>query len=203
VQIAIDDFGTGYSSLLYLRRYPINTLKIDRAFVAGIGKSSEDEAICRSITSLAAAVGASTVGEGVETAEQYAVLRSLGCQHGQGFLWSPAVPLAELAAALAACRQVPRPRPRARMSQKPGELDPRVTTLITTMHAEGASLHTIAAALNRTVGRQPNGVRWTASAVARGLPTESSPSTGEHRKPRVVGPGHVVRIDSDRIGRAR
>ena len=169
VKIAIDDFGTGYSSLLYLRRYPVSTLKIDREFVAGIGQSADDEAICASITSLAAAVGASTVGEGVETMAQYAVLRSLGCQQGQGFLWSPAVPIDEIDAALAACDRVPVAAPRARMSRAPEPLAAEVTTVIADMHAEGASLHTIAAVLNRTVGRHPKGVRWTAGSVARGL----------------------------------
>jgi diguanylate cyclase (GGDEF)-like protein/PAS domain S-box-containing protein len=175
VKIAIDDFGTGYGSLLYLRRYPINTLKIDREFVAGIGESADDEAICGSITSLAAAVGASSVGEGVETMEQYAVLRSLGCLQGQGFLWSPAVGIDELGAAMASCDQVPVAAPRSRMARAPERLDTEVTVVIAKMHAEGASLHTIAAALNRTVGRHPRGVRWTANAVARGLPAEGVP----------------------------
>ena len=169
VKIAIDDFGTGYSSLLYLRRYPITTLKIDREFVAGIGHSVDDEAICGSIISLAAAVGASSIGEGVETAEQYAVLRSLGCLQGQGYLWSPAVPLDQLGAAFRACAEVPVAAPRSRMARKTDQIEPDARALIAQMHTEGASLHTIAAALNRSVGRHPKGVRWTASAVAREL----------------------------------
>ena len=134
-----------------------------------VGRGGEDEAICRSIISLAAAVGASSVGEGVETAEQYAVLRSKGCRHGQGFLWSPAVPIGQLGTALAAGDRVPVPRPRPRMPQTFAALDPRVETVMATMQAEGASLHTIAAALNRTVGLHPKGVRWTAGAVARSV----------------------------------
>ncbi len=169
VKIAIDDFGTGYSSLLYLRRYPITTLKIDREFVAGIGLSVDDEAICASITSLATAVGASSIGEGVETAEQYAVLRALGCGQGQGYLWSPAVPIDQLGAALAACAKVPVAAPGVRMIRKIDELEPDARALLARMHTEGASLHTIAAALNRSLGRHPTGVRWTASSVARGL----------------------------------
>ena len=187
IQIAIDDFGTGYSSLLYLRRYPIDILKIDRAFVAGIGRSGEDEAICRSITSLAAAVGASSVGEGVETAEQYAVLRSKGCRHGQGFLWSPAVPIDQLGTALAACDRVPVPRSQPRMTKTFAALDPRVETVMATMQAEGASLHTIAAALNRTVGLHPKGVRWTAGAVARGLSSLSGTEPDGPRSGRALG----------------
>jgi diguanylate cyclase (GGDEF)-like protein len=107
VNVAIDDFGTGYSSLHNLRRYPIDTIKIDREFVAGIGKPADDEAICESVVRLAEAVGAGTIGEGVETAEQYAFLRSIGCQQGQGYLWSTPVPIDQLGAALAACAEVP------------------------------------------------------------------------------------------------
>jgi len=183
VKFAIDDFGTSFSSLFHLRRYPIDALKIDGEFVAGIGKRADDEAICESIISLSAAVGASTVGEGVETTEQYAVLRSMGCLRGQGYLWSPAVPLSELDAAITACENVP-VAPRApRLPRVPEGLSTEVTTLIGRMHAEGASTHTIAEALNRTVGRHPSGVRWTAGAVARGLPAADGPQGGTAESP--------------------
>lgn len=111
VRIAVDDFGTGYSSLLYVRQYPISAIKLDRAFVSGIGVSPEDEAICGSVVSLAHAVGATSIGEGVETLEQYAALRAFGCQQAQGYLWSPAVPVNELADVLLACGDVPMPPP--------------------------------------------------------------------------------------------
>jgi diguanylate cyclase (GGDEF)-like protein len=188
VKIAIDDFGTGYSSLLYLRRYPVNTLKIDRAFVAGIGQNADDEAICRSIISLATAVGASTVGEGVETMEQYGFLRSLGCHHGQGFLWSPAVPLEKLSAAVEACDQVAAPAQRSAMARPRTAQDTRVTALISKMNAEDAPLHTIASALNRTIGSRPSGARWTAGSVARELPAMGEPpgSPGLDSSPRVL-----------------
>ncbi len=106
VGIAIDDFGTGYSSLLYLRRYPITALKLDRAFVAGVSLSRDDEAICSSVVSLAHAVGATSIAEGVETADQYAALRDCGCQQAQGFLWSPAVPVADLSKVLLASSRI-------------------------------------------------------------------------------------------------
>lgn len=106
VRIAIDDFGTGYSSLLYLRRYPISALKVDRTFVSGIGVTIADDAICHSVISLARAVGTTSVAEGVETVEQYAALRLLGCEQAQGYLWSPAVPAAQLPEALARCSSV-------------------------------------------------------------------------------------------------
>ena len=74
-RVAIDDFGTGYSSLLYLKRYPIQALKVDRTFVSGMGISDDDDAIVASVVSLARAVGAVCIAEGVETEEQHAALR--------------------------------------------------------------------------------------------------------------------------------
>ncbi|MCW2833615.1 MAG: Diguanylate cyclase (GGDEF)-like protein [Nocardioides sp.] len=180
VKFAIDDFGTSFSSLLRLRLYPINALKIDRAVVAGIGQSADDEAICDSIISLARAVNASTVAEGVETTEQYAVLRSMGCQRGQGWLWSPAVPIDQLEDAIAACERVPVAERQSRMPRVSGGVSSDDASLIAEMHAAGSSTQDIAAALNRTVGRHPSGVRWTAGAVARGLPVSApEPLPGE------------------------
>lgn len=89
--IAIDDFGTGYSSLLYLRDFPADTLKIDRSFTARMLSSAGDAAIVAAIVRLAHTLGLSTVAEGVETDDQLAALRSLGCDSAQGFLWSEAV----------------------------------------------------------------------------------------------------------------
>ncbi|MEX2289074.1 MAG: EAL domain-containing protein [Mycobacteriales bacterium] len=103
VRISVDDFGTGYSSLLYLRRYPISALKVDRTFVSGIGVTIADDAICNSVISLAKAVGTTSIAEGVETIEQYTALRRLGCEQAQGFLWSPAVPASQLPEVLARC----------------------------------------------------------------------------------------------------
>ncbi|MCW2777134.1 MAG: putative signal transduction protein containing a rane domain, an and a domain [Frankiales bacterium] len=170
VRIAIDDFGTGYSSLLYLRRYPISALKLDRAFVSGLGASQDDEAICSSVVSLARAVGATSIGEGVETVEQYAALRAYGCEQAQGWLWSPAVPVERLEEALLTCSRVPVPAlpgtcppPRTSVEQ----LEPDVTVRILGLHGAGASLHTIAAALNREHRVTASGVRWTAGVVAR------------------------------------
>ena len=85
VRLAVDDFGTGYSSLAYLRRFPVDIVKIDRAFVAGLGHSVEDTEIVRLVTTLARSLHLQTVAEGVEEPEQIIELREMGCDRAQGF----------------------------------------------------------------------------------------------------------------------
>lgn len=95
VRVGVDDFGTGYSSLTYLQRFPVDTLKVDRSFVDGLGSTGDargDRAIVAGVIDLAHAFGLTTVAEGVETEAQLAVLRALGCEQAQGYLWSPPVP---------------------------------------------------------------------------------------------------------------
>ena len=96
LSIAVDDFGTGYSSLLYLRRFPVDGLKVDRSFVAGLGDSAQDTAIVAGVVGLAHALGMSAVAEGVETPEQAERLKEMGCGLAQGFHWSKAMPAEEL-----------------------------------------------------------------------------------------------------------
>ncbi len=87
-QVSIDDFGTGYSSLSRLSKLPVDTLKIDQSFTGGIVGDESSQAVVSTIVSLARAFKLSTVAEGVETAEQLRLLRTLGCEHSQGYLHS-------------------------------------------------------------------------------------------------------------------
>ncbi len=85
VAISIDDFGTGYSSLAYLKRFPLDEMKVDRSFVDGLGRDPEDTAIVAAVTAMAHVLGLSVVAEGVETAEQLDNVRLLGCELAQGY----------------------------------------------------------------------------------------------------------------------
>ncbi len=93
VRLSIDDFGTGYSSLVHLKRLAVDTLKIDRSFVDGLGREAEDTAIVMAVLGMANSLGLSVVAEGVETEEQLNALRNLGCTLAQGFyFWHPEPP---------------------------------------------------------------------------------------------------------------
>jgi len=84
VRIAIDDFGTGYSSLSYLKRIPANTIKIDKTFVDGLGQK-QDATIVRAVIALARALEKETIAEGIETGEQFDVIKAMGCDSAQGY----------------------------------------------------------------------------------------------------------------------
>jgi predicted signal transduction protein with EAL and GGDEF domain len=101
VRISLDDFGTGYSSLSYLRRFPFDKIKIDRSFVHDL-KRADSAAIIEAVAELAAKLGMATTAEGVETAEQLALVRDKGCTEAQGYLISPPRPVAQVPAMLAA-----------------------------------------------------------------------------------------------------
>jgi EAL domain-containing protein (putative c-di-GMP-specific phosphodiesterase class I) len=105
VRIAVDDFGTGYSSLSYLRRFPIDTLKIDQSFVQDIDGDT-GEAIVSAVIAMGMSLKQRVVAEGIETREQLAFLQSHHCAEGQGYYFSRPVVAEELARLLAAGRQV-------------------------------------------------------------------------------------------------
>lgn len=167
VGLALDNFGTGFSSLLYLRDLPVTEVKIDRAFVSGLSTRADDVTIVRSVAKLARSIGLRVVAVGVETHEQAAVARAVGCHAGQGFLWGEPSEAGEIdpdqtkpvpAAAPASARHRGRIVHSSSVERRMGELA-----------EEGASLHTIAAALNTEGVRTPWNTRWTAFAVARAL----------------------------------
>jgi EAL domain-containing protein (putative c-di-GMP-specific phosphodiesterase class I) len=91
VRLAVDDFGTGYSSLNYVKRFPLDFLKIDKAFVDGVTEGPESSALARAILGLAQALGLETIAEGIEDGEQAVELSRLGARLGQGYLYSPPV----------------------------------------------------------------------------------------------------------------
>ncbi len=95
VQLSIDDFGTGYSNLSYLHRFPIDTLKVDRAFVSTMEDGTENGEIVKTVIALAKALRLSVIAEGIESIHQMHQLRILGCHYGQGFLFSRPVPVSE------------------------------------------------------------------------------------------------------------
>jgi diguanylate cyclase (GGDEF)-like protein/PAS domain S-box-containing protein len=171
IRVAIDDFGTGWSSLTYVRRLPASILKLDRTFVARVHQDSDDLAIAASVIDLGRATGLTVVAEGVEVQEQLDVLRRLRCAAGQGWLWHRSVRSSELAEALAGLSRrvvdsaAEAPVPVVRQSA--AVLREHGLERLQSLHAEGASLATVAAALNKEGFRTPAGQRWHARSVAR------------------------------------
>jgi PAS domain S-box-containing protein/diguanylate cyclase (GGDEF)-like protein len=179
ISIAVDDFGTGYSSLTYVRRFPVTSLKIDRSFVAGLGIDDDDAAIVSSVVSLARAIRVDCIAEGVETVQQGLALQAFGCRYAQGHLWSPAVDADAFDAwveghdpdrvlATPAEPSVPERVP-ARHSRRHALLPaaPAVLARVSALQSQGASLTTIAAALNSEQLLTAEGKRWHPRSVAQ------------------------------------
>ena len=100
IRFAMDDFGTGYSNLSYVKRLPVNILKIDRSYVSGLGSDAEDTAIVHATAAFAKALGLGLIAEGIESAEQLARLREVGCELGQGHHFAKPLPSEEVSAFL-------------------------------------------------------------------------------------------------------
>ena len=96
IRLSMDDFGTGYSSLSYLKRFPIDTIKIDRSFVADLATDPDDVGIIKAIIMIGHSLNRKVIAEGVETAEQLAILREYRCDEMQGYLFSPPLPAEEM-----------------------------------------------------------------------------------------------------------
>ncbi|HZG93509.1 MAG TPA: EAL domain-containing protein [Mycobacteriales bacterium] len=107
VRLALDDFGTGYSSLTYLRRFPVDVVKIDRTFVNGLGDDSADDAIVDAVIGLTQSLGLDAIAEGVETIAQAQFLQAMGCRLCQGFFYSKPVPADQLGALLRSGSRLP------------------------------------------------------------------------------------------------
>jgi diguanylate cyclase (GGDEF)-like protein len=173
VRVSLDDFGTGYASLLYLRDLPVHAIKIDRSFVAGVGRNRDDEVIVSTLISLATTLGLDIIAEGIETVDQLHALRRMGCEFAQGFLWSKAVPRAAFLSVIEEIHGRPSPDRPARR-QPSSNVDYAVRSRVMSMHRQGASPASIASALNGDAITSPTGKKWHRVTVAQIIHNELS-----------------------------
>lgn len=183
VGIALDDFGTGYSSLAHLKRLPVARVKIDRLFVEGLPHDVDDLAMVASMLELARAVRVDTVAVGVSSPEQADVLSRLECHAAQGALWVEPVDLPGLVRELDSASEdgvasVSRPVRDTALRAPAAVRASREHGLhrLISLHRSGASLRTIAAALNSEGFRTPVGSRWHPSSVASVIADDAYPS---------------------------
>jgi EAL domain-containing protein (putative c-di-GMP-specific phosphodiesterase class I) len=149
IRIVLDDFGTGFSSLAWLKEHPLDAIKIDRSFVAGLANDPRDQAIVSSLISLSRALGCTVTAEGVETEEQLAALRQLECERLQGFLLARPMPADELTELLVEPR-AGATRPTAATS---AQVDLRRTARIRHLHAPAPAPSRRPAARRHPAGR--------------------------------------------------
>ena len=159
--ISLDDFGTGYSSLSALHTLPLSAVKIDRSFVQRLPEDLSAEALVGAVASMCGRLDIAVVAEGIETDAQAAAARRLGCATGQGYLFRRPAPLSD---------QDGRPVRVVRSSpvgtDSSSGVDPAALARAQALSAQGASPHTVAAALNREGHRTPSGARWLAGSVS-------------------------------------
>lgn len=162
VEISLDDVGTDTSPLSYLSRYPLDLVKIDRSLVAGLGNDPERGAVVASLVSLAHGLGVRCLAEGVETTDQLTALRRLGCDLAQGYLFSRGMEHPAATEWLERTLRPTRPLPKRGKQTAPATVERALA-----LHAEGASLHTVAARLNVEGHRSASGRRWHHTSVAQ------------------------------------
>ena len=147
VRVALDDFGTGYSSLSLLQKFPLQRIKIDRAFVHGVADNPNDRALVRTIVAMGRSLGLDMVAEGVESVHQMQVLSELGCNKAQGYLISHPVPADAMRSTVAgarAPRPVPRPAPVAdELLDPPAVTSPPPGPLVRLCTSRNATLSTM------------------------------------------------------------
>jgi diguanylate cyclase (GGDEF)-like protein/PAS domain S-box-containing protein len=164
-RICLDDFGTGYSSLAYLRDLPVQAIKIDRSFVAGMEHNPDDAAIVATLVSLARSIDITVTAEGIETARQLTALRGLGCGYGQGYLWGEPLPQSDFRQAMCGLQGQPLTH-QQRASTEVSTVPQAIVQRIFAMHRRGASAAAIAAAMNGEGVPAPLGTTWHRHTVA-------------------------------------
>jgi len=184
VRVSVDDFGTGHSSLAYLRQFPLHSLKVDRSFVRGIEGNRDMASIVSAVTTMAQQLGLRVVAEGIETEEQIGLLRALGCEFGQGYLFSRPVD-AEDAASLLSAGLPPR---------QEGPLGDEATAMLASL---APAPHLVAPTRGATT------VRWLYVAAAAAIvwisagmprPFGDAASSGPQPGTATVAPSHTVDI---------
>jgi EAL domain-containing protein (putative c-di-GMP-specific phosphodiesterase class I) len=168
VGVSLDAFGAGGATLSDLRSFAFATLKIDRSFVQTMSESADALTVVASAIELARGLGAGTVAMGVETRRQAAMLARMGCEAGQGYLWSEPVPIADIVRGLQGSRAGGPTWVGGSASAGDVTADHGLLRIVA-LHQAGASAASIAAALNREDYRSPQGQRWHARTVEAAL----------------------------------